>query len=85
MIGAIGQATPEGSRIDLGNDPELEDAQWYSFDTVREALKTGVSGLGDPPQPEYNGGLRLPPKTAIANILLQGLCDGFVSDAPSRG
>lgn len=78
MIGAIGQAIPgPGSIIDLGNDPELEDAKWVSFDELREAFRIGVSGLTDPPQKEYKGGLRLPPQTAIAHMLLRSLCDGF--------
>lgn len=38
MIGAIGQATPEGETIDLGNDPELDDAKWFDFDEVSLAL-----------------------------------------------
>jgi NAD+ diphosphatase len=81
MIGAIGQAVPgDGEKIDLGNDPELEDARWFSFEEVREALKTGVSGIGEPPLPGYKeGSLRLPPRTAIANQLVEALVDGFVS------
>jgi ADP-ribose pyrophosphatase YjhB (NUDIX family) len=47
MIGAIGQAIPEGEKIDLGNDPELEDAKWFTLDEVREALRVGTSGLGE--------------------------------------
>lgn len=47
MIGAIGQATPDGETIDLGNDPELEDAKWFTLDEVRDALKVGTSGLGE--------------------------------------
>ena len=79
MIGAIGQAVPEeGERINLGNDPELEDARWFSFEEVREALRTGTSGIGEPPLPGYKeGSLRLPPRTAIANQLIQALVDGF--------
>ncbi|OQO15212.1 hypothetical protein B0A48_00595 [Cryoendolithus antarcticus] len=78
MIGAIGQSVPDGETIDLGNDPELEDARWCPFDEVREALKIGVSGLGDPAPPEYRGGLRLPPETAIANQLMTSVVNGFV-------
>ncbi|KAL9063529.1 MAG: hypothetical protein Q9157_008193, partial [Trypethelium eluteriae] len=44
MIGAIGQATPQGETVDLGNDPELEDARWVPFEEAREALRTGTSG-----------------------------------------
>lgn len=79
MIGAIGQAIPEGETIDLGHDPELDDAKWFAFDEVRQALRIGTSGLGDPAGPEYKeGGLRLPPPTAIANQLMTAVCNGFV-------
>lgn len=80
MIGAVGQAIPEGETIDLGNDPELDDAKWFAFDEVREALRVGTSGLGDDAGPEYKeGGLRLPPSTAIANQLMTSVVNGFVS------
>nr|XP_036578327.1 nadh pyrophosphatase [Colletotrichum truncatum]KAF6785528.1 nadh pyrophosphatase [Colletotrichum truncatum] len=59
MIGAIAQALPDGETIDLGNDPELEDAQWFPFDVVRDALKNGTSGLGESaPEGYKEGGLR---------------------------
>jgi NAD+ diphosphatase len=77
MIGAIGQATPEGETINLGNDAELEDAKWFTAEEVREALRVGTSGLGEDAGPEYKeGGLRLPPKTAIAHQLLHGVVSG---------
>jgi NAD+ diphosphatase len=83
MIGAIGQAIPEGEEIDLGNDPELEDAKWFDMETVRHALRVGVSGLGEDAGPEYKeGGLRLPPNTAIANQLMTSVCNGFLSGEP---
>lgn len=79
MIGAIGQSVPEGETIDLGNDPELDDAQWYDFDTVRQALRVGTSGLGEDAGPEYKeGGLRLPPETAIAHQLMSSVTNGFL-------
>lgn len=79
MIGAIGQSVPEGEVVDLGNDPELEDAKWFDFETVREALRTGTSGLGDDPNPEWKeGDLRLPPQTAIANQLMTAVVNGFL-------
>jgi NAD+ diphosphatase len=79
MIGAVGQAVPEGETIDLGNDPELDDAKWFDFAEVREALRVGASGLGDDAGPEYKeGGLRLPPSTAIANQLISSVVSGFV-------
>lgn len=80
MIGAVGQAIPGGDKIDLGNDPELEDAKWYTHDEIREALRTGVSGIDEPVSPDYKeGNLRLPPATAIANQLIASIADGFVS------
>ncbi|KAK4996030.1 hypothetical protein LTR28_000322 [Elasticomyces elasticus] len=80
MIGAIGQAIPEGEKLDLGHDPELEDARWFGLDEVREALKIGTSGLGEETGPDYKeGGLRLPPPTAIANQLMTAVCEGFLS------
>lgn len=66
MIGAVAQVIPTGEKIDLGNDPELDDAKWFEFDEVREALRVGTSGLGEPAGPEYKeGGLRMPPPTAV--------------------
>ncbi|KAJ9629753.1 NADH pyrophosphatase [Taxawa tesnikishii (nom. ined.)] len=84
MIGAIGQAVPgDGEKIDLGNDPELEDARWFSFDEAREALRVGTSGLGEDAGPEYKeGGLRLPPRTAIAHQLITAVTSGFLGAEP---
>ncbi|GAB7346972.1 hypothetical protein MBLNU459_g3130t1 [Dothideomycetes sp. NU459] len=80
MIGAIGQSVPQGETIDLGNDPELEDAKWFPFDEVREALKYGTSGLGEDAGPHYKeGGLRLPPGTAIANQLITAVVNGLMT------
>lgn len=80
MIGAIGQAIPGGEEVNLGHDAELEDAKWFTLDEVREALKVGTSGLGEEAGPGYKeGGLRLPPKTAIANQLMSAVINGFVS------
>jgi len=77
MIGAVGQATPEGEKIHLGHDAELEDAKWFTAEEVREALRTGTSGLGEDAGPEYKeGSLRLPPQTAIAYQLLAGIVHG---------
>lgn len=81
MIGAIAQAVPGGENILLKHDPELEDAKWVTLDEVREALAIGTSGLGDAPGKDYKeGGLRLPPKTAIANQLLQAVVGGLVNN-----
>jgi NAD+ diphosphatase len=83
MIGAIGQALPDGEAIHLEYDPELEDAKWVELDDIREALRNGTSGLGEPPSEGYKqGSLRLPPKTAIANQLLQAVVGGFLGESP---
>jgi NAD+ diphosphatase len=83
MIGAIGQALPDGETIHLEHDPELEDAKWVDMDEVREALKVGTSGLGEAPGEAYKeGGLRLPPQTAIANQLLRAVSGGFLGESP---
>lgn len=74
MIGAIAQTIPDGEKIDLGNDPELEDAKWYDYDEVRQALRVGTSGIGEDAGPQYKeGDLRLPPGTAIANQLISAV------------
>ncbi|KAK5044989.1 NADH pyrophosphatase, partial [Cryomyces antarcticus] len=79
MIGAIGQAIPEGEKIHLGHDAELDDAKWFDFDEIREALRIGTSGLYEDAGPEYKeGGLRLPPSTAIAHQLMAAVCGGFL-------
>lgn len=78
MIGAIGQCIPGGEAIVLKHDPELEDAKWVSLAEVKEALEVGTSGLGEPAGEGYKeGGLRLPPRTAIANQLLSAVTGGF--------
>lgn len=82
MIGAIGQAIPTGETIDLGHDPELDDAKWYSLDEIKEALRIGTSGLGEEPGPHYKGGLRIPPRTAIANQLMDAVVNGFLGGDP---
>ncbi|OCK81008.1 hypothetical protein K432DRAFT_327196 [Lepidopterella palustris CBS 459.81] len=83
MIGAIGQAIPGGEEIHLGHDAELEDAKWFPTDEVREALQIGTSGLGETAGPQYKeGGLRLPPRTAIANQLMSAVVGGFLGAEP---
>lgn len=73
MIGAIAQAgSPVHEQICLEHDPELEDARWFDVEEVEEALRIGTSPLGEKAGPEYKeGGLRLPPPTAIANQLIR--------------
>jgi len=72
MIGAIGQAIAgEGEQIHLGHDAGLIDVRWFPVEEVKEALRIGTSGLDDPPGPDYKeGGLRVPPRTAIAHQLM---------------
>lgn len=83
MIGAVGQAIPGGEEIHLGHDAELEDAKWFTAEEVREALRVGTSGIGEPAGPEYKeGGLRLPPKTAIAHNLISSVVNGFATGTP---
>ena len=87
MIGAIGQAIPgEGEQIHLGHDAELEDARWFPVEEVREALRIGTSGLSDPPGPDYkDGGLRVPPKTAIAHQLMHAVVNtGLLSGGDTK-
>ncbi|KAI9758430.1 MAG: hypothetical protein M4579_003059 [Chaenotheca gracillima] len=79
MIGAIAQAVPGGDEISLKHDPELEDAKWVSVEEVAEALRVGTSQLGEGPGSEYKeGGLRLPPRTAIAHQLLHAVVGDFL-------
>ncbi|GES65725.1 NADH pyrophosphatase [Aspergillus terreus] len=77
MIGAIAQVSdPEHEKINLEHDPELEDAKWFDLQEVEEALRIGTSALGEKAGPEYKeGGLRLPPPTAIANQLIRAAVD----------
>jgi NAD+ diphosphatase len=85
MVGAIGQATPEGETINLGNDPELESAKWFPMEEVRDALRSGhnISALGEAAPAGYvEGSLRLPPQTAIANQLMDAVTSGFLT--PSK-
>lgn len=78
MIGAIAQVSdPAHEKINLEHDPELEDARWFEIHEVEEALRVGVSPLGEKPGPDYKeGGLRLPPPTAIANQLIRAAISG---------
>lgn len=80
MIGAIAQAIPGGDEILLKHDPELEDAKWVPLPEVRRALEVGTSGLDEGPSKDWKeGDLRLPPKTAIAHVLLDALTnEGFM-------
>jgi len=68
MMGCIGEALTED--ISLKNDPELEHAQWYPKEEVREAFKYGAGGMFDKPREGYEG-LRVPPSSAIAHMLIK--------------
>lgn len=83
MIGAIGQATPGGETINLGNDPELEDAKWYTFDEVTQAMAGATATFGDsqPGEGEQRR-LRIPPQTAIANRLMTAVVEGYLGVPP---
>ncbi|KAG8529792.1 uncharacterized protein KY384_005273 [Bacidia gigantensis] len=84
MIGAIAQCVPNKEKIVLEHDPELEDAKWVNLKEVEDALVVGTSGLGeDAPLGYQEGGLRLPPKTAIANQLLTAVTSGFLHSSIS--
>ena len=84
MIGAIAQALPgEAAEKVTLNDQELETAKWFTMNELREALKNGVGGLGEPAGEGYvEGNLRLPPPQAIANRLITAVADGFLTGVP---
>jgi NAD+ diphosphatase len=86
MIGAIAQVSdPEHEKISLLHDPELEDAKWFEIEEVEEALRIGTSALGETSGPEYKGGLRLPPPTAIAHQLIRAAITGdYVTSKESK-
>ncbi|KAJ5495272.1 hypothetical protein N7539_000388 [Penicillium diatomitis] len=83
MIGAVAQCSDAAhEKISLEHDPELEDARWFEIEEVEEALRIGTSDLSTGAGPEYKGGLRLPPATAIAHQLIQAAvnADYFQAD-----
>lgn len=80
MVGCIAEvadASDESHAIDLGHDPELAEARWFSFDEIRTALEAAQ-------MPRYNffedsETFRIPPRQAIANILIDAATSpGFV-------
>ena len=86
MIGAIAQAIPGGEKIDLGNDPELEDARWCNLAEIRRTLGKDVNVFDkSADETAARGTLRLPPRTAIANRLLAAVAGGFLGgDNPAN-
>ena len=83
MIGAIAQALPGEERGVNLNDKELESAKWFPMEEVREALRSGTSGIGEAASAGYvEGNLRLPPAQAIANRLIEAVVEGYLLGAP---
>ncbi|KAI5292952.1 NADH pyrophosphatase [Ascosphaera atra] len=77
MIGAIAQVgRVEDETVHLEHDAELQDARWYPLAEVEEALRIGTGPLDAGPNPEYQGGLRLPGSIAIANRLMTAVVEG---------
>ncbi|BFZ53914.1 NADH pyrophosphatase [Savitreella phatthalungensis] len=67
MVGCIGQVvSSEGEKIDLGNDPELENARWFSREELSKAGTMGKESKPGQDQPEYS----TPPEMAIAKQLI---------------
>lgn len=80
MVGCIAQVVtddPEAETIDLGNDPELADAKWFSFDEAALALKHAEKSRsrsrtrGDSASEQVS--LAVPPPEAIANNLIDAV------------
>lgn len=86
MIGAIAQAASvEDEAINLTHDPELEDARWFETGEIQEALRVSTGTFGDSSgiSSEYKeGGLKLPPKTAIAHHLITAAASGEILGSP---
>lgn len=60
----------------LVHDPDRK----LTGEQVRHALRVGTSGLGEDAGPEYvEGGLRLPPSTAIAHQLMAAVVGGLLA------
>ena len=83
MVGVVAQAAGGAAEVvDLGNDPELEDARWWSFEEVRRALKGGprAPGLGASDrtgeEKAVDAELMVPPRTAIAHVLMDAVVNG---------
>ncbi|RDA87699.1 hypothetical protein CP532_1771 [Ophiocordyceps camponoti-leonardi (nom. inval.)] len=75
MIGAVAEAVSGGEDIVL-NDKELESADWFTLDEVRQALQHKTEGH------DRGTGLRVPPPTAIANRLMTAVVQGFLTGIP---
>lgn len=78
MVGCIAQVTDPSEnahKIHLGHDPELADAQWFSFDTLREVLNSSES---EKKSAMEKGELGLPPPEAIGWILINAVVNGRI-------
>lgn len=73
MVGCLGQVVPGGEIIDLGNDPELENARWFTRDELGSAGTMGKESKPGEQDPEFS----TPPEMAIAKQLIK--C--FVNDS----
>ncbi|KAK7206374.1 NUDIX hydrolase domain-like protein [Myxozyma melibiosi] len=76
MIGAIGEALPDGEKIHLEHDPELGDAQWFPFSVVQKALdnaelKSNVLDISDDMYADCP--IKVPPSKAIAHNLMRAV------------
>lgn len=76
MIGCVAEVADDSDAahaIDLGHDPELNDAQWFEFGPVREALERSK-------EPGFNlfssDGFRVPPPEAVAHHLIDSIVNG---------
>lgn len=82
MIGCVAQVTDpseEAHKIHLGHDPELADAQWYSYDELREYLKVAGSGsFAKRPDGLPEGAPQLPPPEAVAWILIDAVVNSRI-------
>ena len=74
MTGCMALATDES--IFLGHDPELADARWFTKEEVKYALDNNSGSPFEPVPKGKENELRLPPASAIANLLLQSFVDG---------
>lgn len=72
MIGCLGivKFNNKDEIIDLGNDPELMDAQWFDTNEVRAAMDSYKTGWLVPFKDEIN----FPGETAIAHHLIRHVC-----------
>lgn len=82
MIGAIAQVVDEAhEQIQLNNDPELESAQWFTLQEIKESLAAGTTDFGNPTTiTPTESSLKLPPPTAIAHQLINAVVhDDFLA------